>query len=414
MSKINIDLSSNVKIIVPFNIAHTPRAYNLINFLAPKVKNITLITCKISGNIEKIELPFNVETICLFDLRKKSLDTFIIKLRFKISRILLKKTGIESYDSVGYGATRFLKNTIKNLKNDDIIFCFKEVGLLVGTFISNKKNVNTIFDFEDWFSEDLIQEDRKFRPLKLIRKCEGKAISKGNAILVPSIQMKLGFEKVFGKGNFFNYYNSFNLEAQVHTDLVNRKETIKLVWFSQVVSFNRGLEDFFDLLSLVNHVIHIDLIGKPNMKFVEFMENKFKTYQYSHTYKLHGFIEDKRLDAVIANADFGLGLEKSNIISRDLTITYKCFRYIANAVPVILSNTKGQEEFASITQNIYPVISLHDKEGQRNSAEKLDTLFLEIKNNINYYNEIKTKTSMFSKKFNVNNILNKIIDVNNK
>ncbi len=409
MTRISINSDSNIKIFLPFNISHTPRAYNLINYLASKGKKVTLITCIVSGKGSEIEFPSYVSIISLFDLTKKTLQTFFIKLRFKIARVLLEKFQIETISSFGYGTKEFIDISNKNIEKNDIVFCFKEVGLLVGNHLKQCGHQNVIFDFEDWFSEDLSEKNRKYRPLELIRKYEKDAIGGQSHILVPSMEMKLGFEKAFGKGNFNIYYNSFNSE-KIDVDFNSDKQDIKLIWFSQVVSFGRGLEEFLKILEYINYPIHIDLIGKVNKRFSDFIEDKFQSYNVAHSYTLHGFVKDKELDTYITKAHFGLGLEKPSILSRDLTITYKCFRYLMNSTPLILSKTKGQEEFASITSSIFSIINIVDDTKIKQSAHQLNALFSEVMNRPEYYVELRNLTYNISQKFKIYDILDQIID----
>lgn len=411
MGKITINPNSDIKIILPFNITHTPRAYNLINYLAAKVKKVTLITCIVSEKGGQIKFASNVATINLFDLTKKSLQTFLIKLRFKVGRVFLEKFRFETHWSFGYGTKEFIYASKDNIKKNDIVFCFKEVGLLIGSHLIATGHQDIIFDFEDWFSEDLQKKNRRYRPLKLIREYEKNAVQQQFDILVPSIEMKLGFEKFYGNGNFHIYYNSFNSKLN-EISFKNEEHKIKLIWFSQVISFGRGLEDFLSILEYIDHPIHIDLIGKAGAGFTNFIDDRFKSYNIAHSYTLHGFVNDNELDKYIMTAHFGLGLEKSEIISRDLTITYKCFRYLMNATPLILSKTKGQEEFVSITSDIYPIINLNDEVEFKHSADYLNLLFFKINNDPNYYIDLKNKTYKISKNFKIHTILDQIIDFN--
>jgi hypothetical protein len=411
MTKISINPNSDIKVFLPFDITHTPRAYNLINYLAAKGKKVTLFTCIVSGKVGEIKFPDQVSTVSLFDLTKKTLQTFLIKLRFKISRVLLEKFRIETQSSFGYGTKEFIKISNKDIHKNDVVFCFKEVGLMVGNHLIQAGHQNVIFDFEDWFSEDLPEKNRKYRPLKLIRKYEKNAIRQLSPILVPSIEMKLGFEKVFGKGNFHIYYNSFN-SKNTEEDFKTNERNIKLIWFSQIVSFGRGLEEFFSILEHINHPVHLNLIGKVDHKFSEFIEQKFKNYNIAHSYTLHGFVKDKELDLHIMNVHFGLGLEKTEILSRDLTITYKCFRYLMNTTPLILSKTKGQEEFASITSNNYPIINFTNEAEIQESARQLNNLFSQVIDKDGYYLDLRHKTYKVSQKFEIYNILNEIVDLN--
>lgn len=409
--KIKIDPKSNIQIFVPFNVSHTPRAYNLINYLAGKVEKVTLITCIISSKIGETTFPNNVTSICLFDLTKNSLQTFLIKLRFKLARVLLEKFSLETRSSFGYGIKEFINASKKNVKNNNIIFCFKEIGLLVGENLLKSGCRNIIFDFEDWFSEDLPQKSRRYRPIKLLKLYEKNVIVKKSDILVPSSEMKLGLESTYGIGNFHIYYNSFNSNI-TETGLKSESYKIKLIWFSQTISFNRGLEDFFNILDYVQHPIHIDLIGTVDSEFTGFIDNKFKSYNTGHSYALQGFVKDHELDSYIVNAHFGLALEKPEIISRDLTITYKCFRYLMNATPLILSKTKGQEEFVKITSEIYPIINFGSEADIKLSAEHLNFLFLQVNKNPDFYADLRSKTYYVSQNFKIYDLLNQIIDFN--
>ena len=134
MSKLLIN--SRVKIFIPSNLIQTPRAYNLVNYLSPKVDKIHIVSSVVANNVGSIDFSSNVTVHYLFDLRTRNFQSYIVKIRFKIARILLATLGIETHWALGYGVKEFLKAT-KNIE-DETIFCFKEIGLLIGNELIKK------------------------------------------------------------------------------------------------------------------------------------------------------------------------------------------------------------------------------------------------------------------------------------
>lgn len=114
---------------------------------------------------------------------------------------------------------------------------------------------------------------------------------------------------------------------------------LRLVWFSQSISFGRGLELILPAVESHKGKVELHLYGNVDEDFkklnLEGIDNIF----------LHGTVSQKKLHSQLARYDVGLALEPAKDKNNDLAISNKLLSYLQAGLYVMATNTKGQQYF---------------------------------------------------------------------
>lgn len=243
-------------------------------------------------------------------------------------------------------------SSIKRSKSD-LFICHQETGLLLGVELI-KMGFNVSFDFEDWYSEDYQNVNR---PVSLLKNVEAYALKYGKYVTCPSMSMSSAIIKAYNTNlDVKVIYNSFPLKQ-----LSNKSEEKilnSLVWFSQTIGPNRGIEEFLLASQKLFTPINIHFIGKCS---TEFKNKMFGLLQGSpHTLVIHPLLQHDELIVFLQKFEIGLALETNCSQSRVHTITNKIITYLQLNLNVIASDTIGQLELQADFKESITYVSLND------------------------------------------------------
>ena len=215
-------------------------------------------------------------------------------------------------------------------------------------------------DMEDWYSEDLLPEARKHRPIRLLRALEQTLLCGSKHSSCPSRAMSLALEKEFGCRPPTVIYNAFPWAERARLDGMFKdrqdRRVPSLHWYSQTLGRGRGLEDLFAALPHVVHPLEIHLRGNPAAGFETWMMQQVPPGWRPSVF-VHGLVSNDELLSRIAEHDIGFAGEQRYCRSRDLTVTNKILHYLLGGLAVVASDTEGQCEIASVAKEavlIYP------------------------------------------------------------
>jgi glycosyltransferase involved in cell wall biosynthesis len=205
-------------------------------------------------------------------------------------------------------------------------------------------------DMEDWFSEDLLPEARKHRPIRLIRSLERELLSYGTYSSCPSRAMSDAIARGYGCRAPAVVYNAFPWAERCfidksHEDRINLGLP-SIHWFSQTLGEGRGLEDLFGALGYLRGEVEIHLRGAPTAGF-EYMLSSRVPEAWRRRIFIHPQVPNDKLLSRIAEHDIGFAGETPLIRSRDLTVTNKILYYLLAGLAVVASDTAGQREVAA-------------------------------------------------------------------
>ena len=331
----------SITIITGQHLVSNPRVWKEANALSDFGYNVTIYTTWFSElhiNEDKELINSTVSYCPSISIIQKHISKFHLlyaKSIKKIANLIYILFKIDSIYQLLYLPNIQLKNIKK--KKSDLFICHQEAGLLLGVQLL-KIGARVAFDLEDWYSQDYLKQSR---PVNLLEKAESYAIRHGAFITCTSNSMSDALSKHYNTKNAIEtIYNSFPESSDVETEVT--KIPNSLVWFSQHLGSDRGLEPFLDSIKLITKPLQIHLIGQIKAIYKLSLEKLLSNTP--HTLFFHPLLSHHELMKFIQKFEIGLALELNYPLSRNLTITNKILTYLQMGLRVIASNTIGQLE----------------------------------------------------------------------
>lgn len=229
-------------------------------------------------------------------------------------------------------------------------------------------------DFEDWFSEDLLPEARRNRPLELLRRLERRALRSGSYASCPSRAMSEGLAKAYDCAGPTVIYNAFPWADRTAIDGLSKdregRTRPSIHWYSQTLGLGRGLEDLLASLPMVRSEAEVHLRGSFSEGFESWLRERIPE-AWRDRFFLHGLVSNAELLSRIAEHDIGFAGETKDCESRNLTVTNKVLHYLLAGLAIVASDTVGQREIAAQAPTAVSVYTAGDP---RALAERINAL----------------------------------------
>ncbi len=282
---------------------------------------------------------------------------FVERARRKSAQLAYGLTGRPSPLQLGLGVRRLVDAAAR--QNADLYIAHSEPGLYAARELL-RRGCRVGADIEDWFSEDLLPQARRHRPLALLRSLERELLTDGAYGSCPSYAMSAALAREHQCDEPAVIYNAFawaDRQALGETLIDRRDKDIPSIhWFSTTVGPGRGLEDLVAALPLLKCDVEIHLRGNPAPGFDEWIRTSLPD-RWRHKVFFHPLVPNDRLLAHIAEHDVGFAGEMKYCRSRDLTVTNKILYYLMAGLAVVASDTAGQREVAAAAPEavlVYP------------------------------------------------------------
>jgi glycosyltransferase involved in cell wall biosynthesis len=229
-------------------------------------------------------------------------------------------------------------------------------------------------DMEDWFSEDLLPQARKSRPLKLLRFLEAELLRRGAYGSCPSRAMSEALGDDYGVKAPVAIYNAFRWTERQAFDgrRCDRRDPAlrSIFWYSQTLGPGRGIEDLLAALPLVESRAEVHLRGRAAPGFEAWIRDRLSEAWQPRVF-LHPLVASDELASRVAEHDIGFAGETRDCRSRDLTVTNKMLQYLLGGLAVVASDTAGQREVAAQAPG---AVALYEPGNSRSLAAALDGL----------------------------------------
>jgi glycosyltransferase involved in cell wall biosynthesis len=291
--------------------------------------------------------------------------------RNRAARVLLKTAGIESRFQLGQFVSDLLRRA--RILRADYYIVHLEQALWVGQQLLDK-GIRVGLDMEDWYSEDLLPETRRHRPLRLLRSLEASLLRDAAHSTTTSQSMSVALAKHFACPPPLTVYNAFPWSDRETIDgaIKDRadRETMSIHWYSQTLGPGRGLEDLIGALPFFEHDAEIHLRGNPAQGFSAWLDTQIHG-DWRRRIFFHDLVPNDELLSRLAEHDIGFAGEQKYCKSRDLTVTNKILHYLLGGLAVVASDTTGQREVA---QQAGGGVHLYRVGDPRDLARKLNLL----------------------------------------
>lgn len=330
-----------IVIVSQSHICRNPRVVKEAVTLSKEGYHVTFLTAIYSEPLFQEDLEILKDTTIRYefysDLRLPGIKSFVARLVRKIAVELQFRLQIESARSLGFNAADLLKKCISHLA--DLYIMHQELPTCVGIKLIDQ-GFKVAFDIEDWYSEDLLPVAQVRRPVKLLKRSENDALTRGAYCTTTSGALAHQLASAYSSKEPNVIYNVFPAK----NDLSFNKSIsypVKLFWFSQTIGPGRGLEEFIRLLHSTETKLELHLLGSISDSYRNDLQAGMPA---KYPLFFHELVYEKDLSNKIADFDIGLALELQSPNSRNYTITNKFFQYLQAGLPVITSETEGQNE----------------------------------------------------------------------
>jgi glycosyltransferase involved in cell wall biosynthesis len=257
----------------------------------------------------------------------------------KFCRHLLRSLRIET--SQALGPARLLLRDARR-RPADLTIAHTEIPLWTVRHLMHDGR-RVAVDFEDWYSEDLLETDRSHRPLKLLRKAESFALRHACYCSTTSASLATALQARHGGNPAVVLHNTFPLQTRTRQDRPAATDPLRLVWFSQTVGPGRGLEWFVPGWGKTQPASRLTLIGEQRPDYGEFLRGLLPAARRDDL-ELLPAVASADLPDRLTEFDAGLALEPHFPPNKDVTISNKIFQYLNAGLALIATDTSGQLE----------------------------------------------------------------------
>lgn len=274
------------------------------------------------------------------------LRLFWCRLICRAGRELFKRMRIENRWQIGPLVGGLLRRA--RASNADYFIVHLEQAIWVGCRLLDEGKYVGI-DFEDWFSEDLLPDSVRQRPIRLLRNLERRLLKGGAHATCPSRAMSKVLGLTYGSLQPAVIYNAFKWTDRLSLDgaYLDRRSrsTPSIHWFSQTLGPGRGLEDLLASLPYVEGRAEIHLRGARLLGFDEWLSRRVPKAWRRYIF-VHDTVSSDSLLSRISEHDIGFAGEMKYCRNKDLTISNKILHYLLAGLAVVASDTNGQKEVA--------------------------------------------------------------------
>lgn len=300
------------------------------------------------------------------DLRTDG-GNFSHRLRRRIGLEAYRRWGFPSLDSLGPGARNMLAEARR--LSPDLVVAHCEAGLWAA-LRWQKKGRSVAVDFEDWFSRDLLDVDRKTRDVARLSRLERHLIRAGEFSSTTTECMSNAMARYYGAQPPVVLPNCF--EYRIPKPVIDgdgaRDGELSLHWFSQTVGPGRGLETLAEALTALPSGWGLTLRGALRGHQNWFEENFAR---FGPRVRLNPPVGNHELLDRIACHDVGLALELPYCDNKEFTASNKIFDYMRGGLAVVATRTAGQTEAMQAVRDVGLLVDPGDSDALRAAISRL-------------------------------------------
>ncbi|WP_018610982.1 hypothetical protein [Segetibacter koreensis] len=335
--EINLALASNYKV--------TYIAFDLPNWTKEKEKHIQ----NDLAGVEKIYVSAGREKLINWVI-STSLEVFLRKVYKCISATSL----------VSYAISRRSLQLIWALKKlkvkPDLVIVHNPPAFYPAYYYSKKYNIPFAIDIEDYHPGEGNNNVISNLTIQLIKKI--LPFANYVSFAAPLIKEKITSDVLPHKiANTFIINNVFPDSEFLKPSKITASGKIQLVWFSQNIDKDRGLEEILPVIESLKDKFEITLIGNIRQ---EFYNNHLQGKPFIH---IVSSLSQTDLNSKLCEFDIGLAIDTASADeNRNICLTNKIWSYFQAGLFIIASDTSAQVSFIYKFNQHGTIIELFDKE----------------------------------------------------
>jgi glycosyltransferase involved in cell wall biosynthesis len=361
------------------SLCHNPRVFKAAGALARAGHDVEVLGAWLDPVLKARDLilikdaPFRFSPVldCTLTGLRAAPAQLLRRARFKLANAWHGVTGWDSAHQLGPAAAPMLARA--QSIEADLFIAHSEPGLHVAwTLMQRGSRVGV--DMEDWFSEDLLPQSRRHRPLRLLRLLERELLTPGSYTSSPSRAMSEMLAKEYGGNPPLVLYNAFSWADRQTIDGARQDRRnagiASIHWYSQTLGPGRGIEDLVGALPLLKCDAEFHLRGRAAPGMEDWIASRIPEGLRQRVF-FHPLVSNSELLSRIAEHDIGFAGEMPYCRSRDLTVTNKILHYLLGGLAVVASDTAGQREVAEAAPD---AVALYRSGSPQALAQALDLL----------------------------------------
>jgi glycosyltransferase involved in cell wall biosynthesis len=227
----------------------------------------------------------------------------------------------------------------------DLVIAHCEAALWAGKIL-HLKGFRVAVDFEDWFSQDLLPEHRRNRPVKSLQELERWHLHRAAYCTAPTRVMAAALADDAGTPRIPAVIpNAFPWRDRERAMTLNgdgRGSECSFYWYSQTIGPGRGLEPLGAALLRVKGNWRLRLRGV--MRGGNAWFDRAFPLPVRQRLEVLDPVPNEALLARHGSHDVGLALEIPYVPNKNLTASNKLFDYLRAGLAIVATDTAGQTE----------------------------------------------------------------------
>lgn len=337
---------ARILILTSAHLCRNPRVVKEATTLGAAGYDVTVMSVSVQPRFERMDrelirgLPFKRVTVdYAAETVRARLADFFQRGATWVARRLLAGWGWETAQALG-PATALLR--FARTFPADLTIVHTEIPVWAAQhLIADGRRVAV--DMEDWYSEDLLDADRRSRPLKLLRHAEEFALRHAAYTSATAQSMADALTTAYHCPPPIVIRNSFPLQPRPRTGRPAPPGAPGFIWFSQTIGPGRGLELFFAAWARTTQPSKVYLLGDERPGYRQKLLDGLPPARRGDLHFIPP-VPPGQLPDKLAEFDIGLALEARTPPSRNVTITNKILQYLNAGLAIVATGTAGQRE----------------------------------------------------------------------
>jgi glycosyltransferase involved in cell wall biosynthesis len=261
--------------------------------------------------------------------------TFLQKLLIVIWKLSGKIIWVEQLFFPGFA---YLKKRCIAIKAD-IIHAHNPGSWGVAVQIGKYKGIPSSFDIEDFHSGEYESTDPKKTVLEAI---EDKYYQQSNHLVAASPLIAEAYFKKYSSKKATVINNVFPKEQFCKRIILNKENSLALVWFSQMIGPDRGLKEIIAALNQLSFSVVLNLYGECKESYKQEIIQQLDNL---HQVNFKGLLSNNELNKALSLYDIGIASEMGHTPNRNFCLTNKIFAYVQAGLSILASDTAAQVAF---------------------------------------------------------------------